>query len=472
MERLSGLDAAFLYIETPTVHMHVCATIVMDPSTVQGGYSLDTVKDLIRERLHLVPPLRRRLATVPFNLHHPVWVEDPDFDLDYHVRRIGCPAPGGEAELAELVGDIASRQLDRSRPLWELWVVENLAGGKVAAVAKMHHCTVDGVSGANMLVHFLDIEADPAPQTGVEDGWKPERTPSDVELLGRAIVTRVSRPLQLARVLPQTLRAATSFVLARRRRDGAGMPAPLRSPRTAFNGVITPHRKVAFARIPLERVKAVKNAFGTTVNDVVLAVCSGALRRYLDRNEDLPGRSLTAVVPVSVRTEEQQKQLGTNRVSALFTSLSTDVDDPVERLMAIHEVNKGAKEEHHAIGAHMLRDWAEFAAPTTFSLAARAYSSLGLAERVPTPYNLVISNVPGPPIPLYFAGAKLEALYPLGPIMHGLGLNVTVLSYRDTLYWGLIACRELMPDLWDLAAAIPEALAELAEAAPSVKAGA
>lgn len=461
MERLTGLDASFLYFETPEQHMHVLATIVFDPSTMPGGYGFEKIKEMVRSRLHLVPPLRRRLVTVPFNLDHPAWVEDTEFDLDYHVRRIGCPAPGTEVELAEIAADIGGRKLDRSRPLWEMWVVEGLANGHVAVVAKMHHSTIDGVSGANMMVSFFDLTADPAPLPPGE--WRAERRPSDLELTGRALLSRVTRPLEAVRIIPKTVRAVTSFAMTRRRRGQAGMPTPFRAPRTSFNHQITPHRRVAYTQTSLDDVKAVKRAFGTTVNDVVLAVTAGALRRYLDRRGEQFDRSLMAVVPISVHADEKME--GSNKVSAMFCTLATDIDDPVERLRVIGEANKAAKEEHNAIGAGMLQNWAKFAAPTTFSLAARLYSSLNLAERHPPVHNLVVSNVPGPRIPLFFAGATLVELYPLGPIFNGAGLNLTVVSYMDSLFWGFIACRETTPDLWNLAGSVHEALAELRKAA-------
>jgi WS/DGAT/MGAT family acyltransferase len=464
MERLTGLDAAFLYFETPTMHMHVCAVIVHDPSTVPGGYSFEKVRSTIESRLHLVPAFRRRLYEVPLRLHHPVWVEDSSFDLDYHVRRIACPAPGGEEQLAEIAGDIASRPLDRAKPLWEIWIVEGLENGHIASIAKMHHSTIDGVSGANLMVHFLDLEPNPAPKPQPEDEWQPERAPSDVELLAHAALSRATKPLGIAKMATKTIGSVGKLVLTRRRRGGPGMAAPLTAPRTSFNTVVTPHRKVAFARVPLEDIKAIRKAFDVKVNDVVLAVASGALRRYLDQRGELPDKSLLATVPVSVRVDDDQSP-GANKVSAMFSTLATDVDDPVERLRTIAAANRGAKEEHKAIGASMLQGWAEYAAPTTFSLAARLYSSFRLAERHPVIHNLVISNVPGPRFPIYFAGSKLVALYPLGPIFDGAALNITVLSYLDSVDWGLIACREVMPGLWDLAAAVPEALAELRKAA-------
>ncbi len=469
MERLSGLDATFLYFERPNQHMHVLAIIEFDPSTMPGGYSFDRVKEMIRSRLHLAAPLRRRLAKVPFNLSHPVWVEDPDFDLDNHVRRVGAPPPGSDRELAELADDIAGRPLDRSRPLWELVVVEGLAHGRVAVIAKMHHSTIDGVSGANMMVHFFDLESAPTAEPDPAKPWRADRVPSDVELAARALVDRATRPWQFVKVVPQTFAAVRRFARTRREHEGPGMAAPLTAPRTIYNSPITPHREIALIQISLDDVKAIKNREGTTVNDVIQAICAGALRRHLARYDEIPDKPLIAAVPVSVRGDDDEEGKGSNRVSALFSSLYTDVDDPIKRLRAIHEANRGAKEEHHAIGADLLQNWMEFAAPTTFSLAARVYTGLRLAERHPVAVNLIISNVPGPPIPLYFAGARLTGLYPLGPVFDGVGLNITVVSFMNTLFWGLIACRETVPGLWDLAGFIPDALAELLDPPVTVR---
>ena len=463
MERLSGIDASFLYFETPNMHMHVVATIVFDPSTVPGGYSFDHVREMIRSRLHLAKPLRRKLAPTPFNINHPVWVEDKDFDLDYHVRRIGCPSPGSEEQLSSVVGDIASRPLDRNRPLWEVWIVEGLEHGHTAAVAKMHHCTIDGVSGANFMVNFFDLSPEGTERQDAPDVWEADQPPTEIELIARGLIARAQRPLQWVSVVPKTVRALAGLAFAKRGK-GLGMPAPLRAPRTSFNVPITPHRRTAFTHLSLDEVKEVKNAFSTTVNDVVLAIVSGALRKYLDARNELPDRSLIAVVPVSVRTDDDKEVLGSNRVSAMFSSLATDVDYPVDRLRQINRANAGAKEEHKAVGADMLTQWGELAAPITFSLAARVYAGLRLADRHPVVHNLVVSNVPGPRFPLYFAGAKLVGMYPLGPIFDGAGLNITVVSYMDQLYFGLIGCRELV-DPWDIVAQIPEAFAELRKAA-------
>jgi len=464
MIRLSGLDASFLYLETSSQLLHVCGLIVVDPSTTKDGYSFDKLLSGLKERTKEVPEFRRRLHQVPLHLDHPVWVDDPDFDIDHHVHRIGCPSPGGDRELAEVCGHIAGQPLDRSRPLWEMWVVEGLANGHIAIMSKMHHSTVDGVSGANTIAHLCSLEPD-APPVGTPSGRLQVSAPSDVELVGRALVNVAKRPFGLVRLLgPMAGEVVPSWV--RRAREGRAMPAPFTAPRTSFNGTITGHRSVAFTELDLDEVKEVKNTLGGTVNDVVLSVCAGALRRYLEQRGELPKSSLVAMVPVSVHDRSSHER-GSNKVTGMFAKLATDIADPVQRLRAISTDNRHAKEHSNAIDADMLQDWAHFAAPRTFGLAVRVYSNLRLAERHPVVHNLVISNVPGPPMPLYFLGARIVGLYPLGPVFHGAGLNVTVMSNNGRINVGLLACRELMPyeALWDLADALPAAMDDLLRAA-------
>lgn len=465
MERMTGLDAAFLYLETPAAHMHVSGVMVFDPSTVEGGeYSFDWVLDQVNRRLVAQPEFRRLVMRVPFNLHHPVWVEDPHFDLRNHVKRIGCPAPGGPEELAEVANEILSIPLARNKPLWEMWVVEGLENGHVALVAKMHHATIDGVTGANMMVHLFDFEpgAEAPPLPSLPE---PERIPSDLELVAHALNSRLRSPFRFARTLRDT--GETAFNIARRRLRGSeGMPAPFTAPRTSFNGAITARRSTAFVNIPLDDVKAVKKALGVTVNDVVLAVCGGALVRYLEENGERPSKALTAAIPVSVHDAPENQGAeggGVNKVSAMFASLATDVDDPIERVREINKVSQAAKEEHQAIGASFLQNWGQFTGPN-IGLAMRLYSRMGLAERHTPVHNLVISNVPGPPFPLYFGGAKLVSLNPLGPIFDGAGLNVTVLSYLDHIGFGFVACPRSIPDIWRLARYFPDAFEELRKA--------
>jgi diacylglycerol O-acyltransferase len=460
VDRLSGLDASFLYFETPAHLMHVCGLLVLDPSTMSNDYRFDKLRERLRTRVHANSAFSRKLHNPFWNIDHPVWIEDDEFDIEHHVRRIAVPAPGGREELADVCGDIAGQPLDRSRPLWEFWVIEGLADGNIAVMTKMHHATVDGVSGASLVSELCSLEPDGPPIIAPERS-APRRPPRDRDIALDGLLGIAKRPVKLARLLPGTLGVLPEWI--QRSRRGDAMPAPFTAPRTSLNGTVTGHRTVAFARLSLDDVKEVKNTFGTTVNDVVLAMCSGALRKYLERRGELPEASLVAMVPVSVHG--RSKGGGTNKVSGMFSSLSSDIADPVDRLAAIAAQNRIAKEHHQTLSASLLQDWAQFAAPNTFGLAVRVYSRLRLAERHPVVHNLVISNVPGPPMPIYFLGARIVGFYPFGPVFHGAGLNVTVLSNDGHLDVGLIACRELAPDLWALADDLPVALEEFLSSA-------
>lgn len=463
MEQLTGLDASFLYLETPSLHMHVSMAAIFDPSTVPGGYSWQKLRELVGSRLALAPIFRRRLVEVPFRLSHPYWVGDDHFDLDYHVRRAALPAPGGIEELAEFVGDVCSRQLDRSKPLWEMYILEGLRDGNIAMVTKIHHSTIDGVSGAELLARLFDLEPDPKDgPSGGEAEKVAEHMPSDVQLVARALASRLRQPLDVTRLAWKTGRAVLDVRRVRHAPATTKAALPLTTPRTSLNAAVTPHRKVAFASIGLDDVKRIKNEVGTTVNDVVLAICTGALRRYLARGNELPDHPLVATVPVSVAPRVPRP--GANKVSAMWVALPCGIEDPVDRLLAIRDGTKGAKEEHAALGAEVLLDWAEHATPNVFSAAARAYTRLKLAERHRPIHSLVISNVPGPDFPLYLGGAQLVAGFPLGPVMDGAGLNITVMSYRGVLNWGLMACAETVPRLEEMASYVPQALEELMEA--------
>jgi diacylglycerol O-acyltransferase / wax synthase len=460
MDRLSGLDASFLYFESRTMLLHVCGLLVLDESTMSEPYDFDRLRDVLRDRVGSNPSFRRKLHSPVLNLDHPVWVDDDEFDIEHHVRRAFVPAPGEREQLAAVCADIAGQPLDRNRPLWEMWVLEGLADRSIAVMTKMHHATVDGVSGASLVSELCSLEPGGLPIAAGAPKPAPER-PSDARIVLDSALQLAKRPVKFGKLLPTTVGLLPAWM--ERARHGRAMPAPFRAPRTSFNGTITGHRSVAFARMSLDEVKEVKNAFGCTVNDVVLTMCSGALRKYLaDRNE-LPDSSLVAMVPVSVHGKSTAP--GTNKVSGMFSSLASDIADPVERLAAIAEQNRVAKEHHKTISASLLQDWAQFAAPNTFALAVRVYSRLRLAERHPVIHNLVISNVPGPPMPIYFMGARIVGFYPFGPVFHGAGLNVTVISNDGHLDVGLIACRELAPNLWELADDLPIALADLLTAA-------
>lgn len=466
MERLSGLDASFLYLETPAQLMHVCGLLVLDPSTMPEPYTFAGFQDEIDERVRDVPAFTRKIRGVPLGLDHPVWVRDRNFDIERHVHRLAVPSPGGYRELMDLCAHLASLPLDRSRPLWEMWVIEGYTPEgedqheRVVVFAKMHHATVDGVSGANLISHLCSLEPDAPPLAAGEAPSHP-RDPGKGELLGRAVVGTATKPLTLARVIMPSAQLITKTI--GRAREGRAMAAPFSAPRTSFNGTITAHRSIAVSDLALDDIREVKNATGTTVNDVVLCVAAGALRSYLEDRDELPDSSLLATVPVSVRSSSQ-RSAGANKVSALFTKLGTDIADPLERLAMLAERNRVAKEHHNAIPADALQDWAEFAAPRTFGLAVRTYANLRLAERHPVVHNLVISNVPGPPVPLYFMGGRIEVISPLGPVFHGAGLNVTVMSNAGVLHVGVIACRESMPDTDALAAKFPAELERLRKA--------
>lgn len=450
MERLSGLDASFLYLESSAQLMHVCGLLLLDPSTVPGGYSYDRMREDLDRRVRAIPAFRRKLRQVPLEIDHPVWVDDTEFDIDRHLHRLAVPSPGGPDELAELCAHMAGIPLDRSRPLWEMSVIEGLESGKIAVFTKMHHATVDGVSGSSMLSVLCSLEPDaPLLDLGVDSAAMLQRDPGSLELFGRGLLSAATKPFNAFRLVRPTTSLITRTI--ERARQGTAMAAPLTAPRTAFNGNISGRRAIAVIDLSLDRIKEIKRAVeGATVNDVVLAISGGALRRYLEARGDLPATSLLASVPVSVHGKSDRTG-GTNKVSSLFAKLGTDIADPVLRLAQLATANAHAKAHHSAIPADTLQEWAEFAAPRTFGLAVRMVAGLKLAEKGPVIHNLVISNVPGPPVPLYFMGARIDGLYALGPVFHGAGLNITVMSSNGKMHVGLIACRDAVPDVRHLA---------------------
>jgi len=494
MGLLTGLDGAFLALESPTTHLHVMGTMVFDPSGVPGGIGFRRIRSLIDERVPLVAPFRMRMVEVPFGLQHPTLVEDPAFDLDYHVRRASVPEPGGSEELADLVADLAARPLDRSRPLWEFHVIEGLAEGRIGIVAKVHHAIIDGVSGAEVLAAFFDLSPDPTPRalfggdpTGVQrtlgardstdeepdresdsgPGWAPGALPGEFDQL-RATLGRLPGQLDvIARSVSRTVRSARA-VSAQRRESGAQLgPSPFEAPQTSINRAISPHRRVAFAELALADVRKVARAFGGTANDVILTLTAGGLRNLFAGRGEEPDTSLIALVPVSLRTEAEQGMLG-NRVSGMLVSLATGVADPVARLRHIRDGMQVAKEQNRVVGPEIFASWAEAAFPAVATRLSRLVTNLRLFDHVAPPFNLIVSNVPGPGFPLYLAGARLVSMHPLGPIMEGVGLNVTVFSYLDVVHVGVQACWDLVPDVAVLGSGMEAALAELVAAADRV----
>jgi len=488
MRQLTGLDATFLHIENATQFGHVAGLSIFERPEVAGYEPYEAWRGQLEARLHLLPPLRRRLREVPLGLDHPYWVEDPNFDLEFHVQHSAVPPPGGLAELARTVGRLVARPLDRRRPLWLSYVIEGLSDDRFAVLTIFHHATIDGASGVDLLTIMLDSEPDAAPPAPPPEPWKGERIPGDAEMLGLAALGLARKPARAlllgartAREVGQATRnpalvAAANQVrgslrgplgtvlnLGRDRgdeRDAVATLPSLRPPRTPFNDRITPRRRLALGSASLGTIKAIKSAHGATVNDVVMAVCAGGLRTWLQRHDALPDGPLVGLIPVSVRTGDEAHRW-TNRVSMLTTTLPTDVADPVQRIHRVHEMMATSKELFGALPAERLTDAAEFPPPAVFARAMRLSARLRLGSRL-APGNLVISNVPGPRRPLYAAGARLEHYYPISVIMEGQGLNITVQSYEDRLDFGLVACPELVPDLDELLAGILREIEDLA----------
>jgi diacylglycerol O-acyltransferase len=490
MRQLTALDQQFLALEDSRHYGHVGGLAILDPSTAPGGeLTLIDLQNLISERLPLVPPFRWRLTEVPFDLDYGYWIEDPDFDLEFHVRELALAPPGTDAQLADQVARIFSRPLDRSRPLWELYLIYGLPRDRVAVMTKIHHAVVDGMSGAEIIGALLDVTPEgrepPPPLDRPNVG-----SPGQLEMLARGVIGVPRYPLRLLGSVPRALpnvrevpslsgipglklagRIASTAQRAVGRSRLVG-EMDLVPPRTSFNGRVSAHRRFAFARLSLEEVKEIKNAYGFTVNDVIVSICAGTVRRWLLEHE-LPEDPLVAQIPVSVRTEEQRGTFG-NRILLMTAPLFTNVEDGVERLCETHRALVDMKQRHRALPADLLRDANQFVPPALFSRAAQLTFSLSASKRGRPAWNLVVSNVPGPQIPLYMAGARLEAQYPVSVITDGMGLNITVMSYRGQLNFGIVADREQMPDVWSLSGWLSDALGELrtVPAAPDTPAAA
>lgn len=494
MRQLTGLDSAFLNLENATQFGHVAGLSIFARPGTPGYDPYIAWKQQLQQRIHLLEPLRRRLAEVPLGLDHPFWLNDPNFDLEFHVRHTAVPPPGSNEQLANVVGRIVARPLDRRRPLWLSYVIEGLADDRFAVLTVFHHAAVDGASGMELLTLMLDDCADGTEIPPTAEPWEPDRVPTDLEMLARASLGLMRKPARAALLGARTAReigqatrnpvliAAADQVrrslrgplgtivnFGRNRGEDRDPPPRLPSvvpPRTPFNRPIGPHRKLAIGSASLDAAKAIKNAFGATVNDVVLAVCAGGLRNWLESHDALPHDALVALVPVSIRTGEESDRW-TNRVSMLSTVLPTDDPDAVERLRRVHAAMASSKDIFHALPAERLTDFAEFPPPAVFARAMRLSARLHLGSRL-TPGNLVISNVPGPRRPLYaVGGARLEHYFPVSVITEGQGLNITVQSYLDRLDFGLVCDPDLVPDVDALLDAVLTDFEALTNAAAS-----
>ncbi len=473
MQQLSGLDASFLAMETPNTTGHVGGLSVLDPSDAPAPLNLARLTEVMAERLPLVPVLRRKLLEVPLGLDQPYWIDDPDFDIEYHVREIALPRPGSDAQLNEQVSRLHARPLDRSKPLWELYLITGLAKKRAAVYTKIHHAALDGASGVELLTVLFDLSPAGRDLPPAEP-FRAAAAPPLPALAAKAAARLAWRPVQTARitnelvkVIPTLAPAVNTLVgnmLGLNRGDGSVISTrPGRPPATPFNRSITPHRRFAFRSVDLATVKMVKNAFGVSVNDVVMAMCAGALRRWLTEHDALPDQPLIAMIPVSVRDPSAKGALG-NRVSAMLAPLPTSVTDPALRLQVVHSATQVAKAQQAAIPQGLVDQISDFAVPALAARAARVVFATGLLHRLP-PFNITISNVPGPNTPVYLCGARLLAHYPVSVVTDGQGLNITLIGYLGQLHFGLISCRELVPDLDKLAGYLTDELALLEQAA-------
>lgn len=470
MEQLSGQDASFVYLETANTPMHIGSVGIYDPSTAPGGkVRFKEILAHIESRLSGARSFRQKLVRVPFDLDHPYWIEDKDFDLEYHVRHIALPAPGDWRQLCIQVARLHARPLDLSKPLWEFWVVEgldNIEGlpkGCFALVCKVHHAAIDGMSGVEMSAAVHDLEAVPAKKAAAND-WKPETAPPVGELLFRSWINSIRQPLRFAETFAKTVPG-----IARLTREVAGGDVSLKgarmAPKTVFNGKVSAHRVWDGVPFPLADVRAIKESLpGATVNDAILTIIGGGLRHYLKGHDALPKESLSAMAPISVRAEGEKSALG-NLVSAMVVNLGTHIADPRERLAYIHGEAKNSKAMTNAVGARTLTDYSQLIPSGLAGLGARLYTRLGVANAHAPVFNCVATNVPGSRVPLYFAGAKMLKMMGTGPVFDGMGLINAIYSYGDDIAISFTSDRDMMPDPANYAAALRKSFEELRAAA-------
>jgi WS/DGAT/MGAT family acyltransferase len=453
METMSPLDASFLHVEDAVTHMHIGSVGVFEGP----GPGAEEVRAAIAARLPLVPRYRQKVRFVPLTLGRPVWVDDPHFNLDYHVRRTALPSPGGDQELRNLVGRVMSQQLDRNKPLWELWIAEGLEEGRWALISKTHHCMVDGVSATDLLTVLLDSER--APSAPVADAWKPAPEPNPAELVAHAIAQRAASPYEGIRTVLASVRGPRR-VAREALAVGRGL-ANLRQvadvgPTTSLNGPIGPHRRWDWARARLADVKQIRAAHGGTVNDVVLAAITGGFRDLLlSRGEQVEGRKIRTLVPVSVRAEHERGTYD-NKVSAMFAELPVMIEDPVQRLHAIHEQMEQLKQSGQAVAAERLTALTGFAPAMLLAVAGR------VASRVPQrSVNTVTTNVPGPQHPLYLCGRRMLEAFPFVPLGGSVRVGVAIFSYNGNINFGVTGDRDSAPDIGVLCEGIERGMGEL-----------
>jgi len=464
VERFTGQDASFLYMETPSVHMHTLKVAVIDlPAKIPYADVFDLVRVSMESKLHLVPRLRLRPVEVPGGLHHPMWVNDPNFNIGRHLYRSKIAAPGSQREMDQAIAEVASIQLPRDRPLWETWLLEGLADGGVVLVTKIHHSLADGVASAAMMAKVMTLEPDRDDHNALNRAWFPEPLPSRRTLLKDALRDQREQLGTVAPLLRRTIKGSVN-VLKNIKHRAIEVPYPFVTPRTVFNRTLSPRRSFATTSLPVAELKAVKNAARVTLNDVVLATVAGALDRFFEGRGETLSKPLIASVPMSVASPGDAPREAGNRVANLFTSLCNDIHDPLERLHKIHAVTSQSKEVQQQLGIETMLDWSEAAPAVAYRWALGAFSQSGLSDIMPPPANLIVSNVRGPDHPLYVAGARLRTIYSVGPAIEGIGLNITGWSYCGDLAIALIADADAIPDPHIITEALRPALDDLIEA--------
>jgi WS/DGAT/MGAT family acyltransferase len=459
MQRMTGIDPMFIYSDTPDTPMEIAYACVFDPSSLPGGYSFERVSAVLRTRIPTLQPFRRRLMAVPLGLDHPRWVDDPDFDLANHLYRVALPAPGGDAEFQAQVAQVMSRPLSPEQPPWEMHVVEGMAGGAIGLIAKIHHSVIDGIAGAEMLAKLLDLTAEGSAVTEPCPPWLPARLPSHTELMTDALPSFLRSPVRGLRAAREIGRTAVRMARCAIDERLGPISIPLGAPDT-FETPVGADRAVSFTALDLEQVRMLKTRFGSTINDVVLAVCSGALRSHLLAHGLDTESPLVAVVPVSVRGDTTGDKLG-NHLSAMFVPLSNDKKTPLERLRTVTAASAASKGQERAVGyGPMATHLTEAVPPAVVKPMVQLGVRSGMLRKL-RPGNLMISNVPGPDVSLYFAGMELRAVYPLGPVIDGVALNITVQSYCESLFVGVNASASAVPDLSGLTKAMVDELSLL-----------
>ena len=458
MDRLSALDASFLYGETPETPMHVAGLAIFDPPPA-GVKPYDAFRDHIRARLHLLPFFHRKLTLSPIQLDHPVWAEDEDIDLDYHIRHMALPKPGTQAQLLTLVARLHMILLDRARPLWQYYIIEGLESGRFAAYVKMHHAAIDG--GAGMAALEIIFGYDAKPEAVTPPKKKKAAAPNIFELISDSYANFFNQQRQFLESLPDMSKALAN--VSKRLSDDLAKPSPLLvAPKTIFNAKLSNQRSFGVCTLSLAKAKSVGKAAGAKLNDVVMAISAGALRRYLQKRGELPTESLIAAVPVSLREAGNTDM--NNQVTVFLCKLATEVVDPVERLKAIMASANDSKARLGDVKDAMTTDMSFIGLPIILTGMARMMGQGTIADQMPALTNVLISNVPGPRKPIYCAGAKMEAYYPVSIPAHGGILNITVQSYLDRLDFGLIACRDGVPDIDTLTKYLVEEFDVLARA--------